>query len=140
MARSKKTSPSVDTPEKNVTQGKFWLSNDAPWGGFINVAITDSEKDEFLGWLVEHKGEVPSMLDDLIAEGMKYGIAYDRENQCYIVTFTGALIEKSNVRCCVTTRAGTWAECDALAVWKHYILCAGDYGDLYASGRKRSWG
>lgn len=140
MPRSKKSIPSLDTPDKTIKQGKFWLSNDAPWGGFINVSLTDSDKEEFESWLVEHAAEVPSMLDDLLGEGMKYGCAYDRENQCYIATLTGALIEKSNVRCCVTSRAGTWREADALTVWKHYILCAGDYGDLYASGRKRNWG
>lgn len=140
MPRSKKSSPNPDTPEKNVTQGKYWLTNDAPWGGFINVAVNDAEKDQFQGWLIEHASEVTSMLDDLLAEGMKYSVAYDRENECYIVSFTGALVVGSNLRCSVTSRAGNWREADALAVWKHYILVGGDYGDLLTTGRKRNWG
>lgn len=140
MARKSKSSPNLDTPEQNVQQGKFWLTNDAPWGGFINVAISDAEKAQFQEWYVEQAVHVPQMVDDLLAEGMKYGISYDRENQCYIVTLTGALVVGSNLRCCVTTRAGTWAEADALASWKHYVLCGEDYGDLLTTGRKRSWG
>lgn len=140
MTRTKQSTPKLDTPGQNVTQGKFWLPNDAPWGGFINVTITDAEKGEYHAWVDENRQNVPSMLDDLVADGMKYGIAFDRENDCYIVTLTGGLVEKANLRCCVTSRAGTWADADALAVWKHYILCAGNYGDLLTTGRKRSWG
>jgi hypothetical protein len=80
------------------------------------------------------------MLDDLLADGMKYGCSYDKENECYVVTFTGKLVSNADLRCCVTTRAGTWADANALAVWKHYILCACNYDDLLTIGRKRSWG
>lgn len=140
MPRAKKSSPSVDTPEKNISQGKFWLPNDAPWGGFINVNLNDGDKGGFHDWDLTNREDVPNLLDDLLAEGMKYSAAYDQENECYIVTFTGGLVEGANLRCAVTSRASTWAECNALAVWKHYILCAGNYGDLLATGRKRSWG
>lgn len=140
MPRKTKSSPSLDTPEKNVAQGKFWLANDAPWGGFINVTINDNEKGEFYAWYDENSQVVNGMLDDLLAEGMKYGVAFDRENDCYIVTLTGGLVENANLRCCVTSRAGTWADANALSVWKHYIFLEGNYGDLLATGRKRSWG
>jgi hypothetical protein len=140
MPRKTSSTPKLDTPTQTVKQGKFWLPNDAVWGGFINVTVKDAEKEEFLSWLVDHAKDVPSMLDDLIAEGMKYGVAFDRENECYIVTLTGALIDGANVRCCVTSRAGTWGDCDALAAWKHYIFLDGNYGDLLTTGRKRNWG
>ena len=140
MPRKSSSTPKLDTPEQTVKQGIFWLPNDAPWGGFINVTITDAEKSEFHSWYDEHAGEVTAMLEDLLAEGMKYGVSYDRENECCVVTLTGGLVEKANLRCCVTSRAGTWRDADALAVWKHYILCAGNYGDLLTTGRKRSWG
>lgn len=140
MPRGKKSSPELDTPAKNVSQGKFWCTNDAPWGGFINVSLNDGDKAAFHAWYDENADHVTSMLDDLLAEGMKYSVGYDRENECYITTFTGCLVEGANLRCAVTSRSGTWAECDALAIWKHFILCAGNYGDLLATGRKRNWG
>jgi len=140
MSRKSKSIPSLDTPEKVVKQGKYWLDKDAAWFGFINVAVNEQEKEEFLSWCVENRQNVPQMLDDLLAEGMKYGVAYDHENECYIATLTGALITNSNMRCCVTTRAGTWADVDALTVWKHYVLCDGSYDDLLTTGRKRNWG
>jgi len=140
MARKTKGNSPQEPPAKEVTQGKFWLANDAPWGGFINVALNDGDKAAFHVWADEHADQVTPMLDDLLAEGMKYGCSYDRENECYVLTLTGGLVERANLRCCVTSRAGTWAEAEALAVWKHYILCAGNYGDLLTTGRKRAWG
>lgn len=140
MSRKTKSTPALDTPEQEVKQGKFWLANDAPWYGFINVTPNESEKEEFQSWYVENSQHVNSMLDDLLSEGMKYGCSFDRENDCYVATLTGGLIEKANIRACVTTRAGTWADVNALAVWKHYILCAGNYDDLLTTGRKRNWG
>lgn len=140
MPRKTSSTPKLDTPEQTVKQGIFWLPNDAPWGGFINVTVNDAEKAEFHIWQAENTAHIAGMMDDLLAEGMKYGVAYDRENECYIVTLTGGLVEKANLRCCVTSRAGTWSDADALAVWKHYVLCAGNYGDLLTTGRKRSWG
>jgi len=140
MPRKTKSVPALDTPDKVIKQGKFWLPNDAAWYGFINVSLTESDKSEFHAWCRENGQHVAPMVDDLVGEGMKYGLSYDRENSCYIVTLTGALISNSNMRACVTSRASTWAECDALAVWKHYILCAGNYDDLLTTGRKRNWG
>lgn len=138
--KSKQSTPSLDTPEKVVKQGKWWLAADAPWFGFMNVNVTDAEKGEFHEWGQVNATHIQGYLDDLVGEGMKYSAAWDAENECYIVTFTGALVPGVNVRCATTSRAGTWFEANALAVWKHYILMKEDYTDLMASGRKRSWG
>lgn len=140
MPRKKSSTPALDTPDQVVQQGKYWLTNDAPWYGFINISLTDVEKDEFDLWYEENAKEVNTHLDDIIGEGMKYGCAYDRENECYIVTFTGCLMLGGNMRACVTSRAGNWAEANALSVWKHLIHAGGDYGDYLTTGKKRSWG
>lgn len=130
MPRKKSSSPSVDTPEKNVPQGKFWLPNDARWGGFINIRLTDAQKGEFEAWVAEAAKHVPGYLDDHLAEGVKFGASFDRENECTVVTYTGALVANSNERYCCTSRAGTLDLAIALAVWKHEVLAAGDYGNF----------
>ena len=140
MPRSRKSHSASEIRQAKVTQGTFWLPNDAPWGGFINVSVSDAEKLEFQSWYDENSQQVNGMLEDLLDDGMKYGCSFDRENGCFIVTLTGGLVEGANLRCCVTSRAGTWADTNALAVWKHFVLCDGAYGDLLATGRKRSWG
>lgn len=140
MPRKKTTTPKLDTPDQNVTQGKWWADNDAPWFGFANVTLNDGDKEAFYAWFTENAAHYGAMLEDIINEGMKYSCAYDRENECFVVTFTGCLVERSNTRAASSTRAGTWREADALAVWKHFVLLGENYGDLLTTGRKRSWG
>jgi len=140
MPRKKSTSPQLDTPDKNVEQGKWWVATDAPWYGFANVSLNEGDKVAFYAWLEENRAHYPAMLQDILNEGMKYSCSYDRENQCFIVTLTGCLIVGSTTRAATTTRAGTWTEADALTVWKHYELLGEEYGDLLTSGRKRNWG
>lgn len=136
----KKKDLGLSPEETPVKQGKYYCPPDAPWGGFINVSLNEGDKAAFHEWQGREGHHTGEMLDDLMGEGMKYGVSYDQENQCYIVTLTGSLVERANLRCSVTTRAGTWGEANELAIWKHFILCAGNYGDLLTTGRKRDWG
>lgn len=140
MPRKKSTSPNLDTPAQNIEQGKWWVANDAPWYGFANVSLNEGDKEAFYAWLEENAADCPALLEDIVNEGMKYSCAYDRENECFLVTFTGCLVQGSTTRAATVTRAGTWREADALAVWKHYELLAEDYGSLLTTGRKRNWG
>lgn len=141
MARKSKSTPSVDTPEKNIEQGIYWLPTEAKWGGFINISLDDDEKLSFHGWRDVNEGSGTVMLDDLLAEGIKFGISYDRENQCYISTLTGALVKGSNERYALTTRAGNMQEVVLLTMWKFVILAAGDCGSWSPkTGRLMNWG
>jgi len=140
MPRAGSKSPKPAKSPKVVTQGTYWLPNDAEWFGFVNVSLDDDQKVAFELWYAENEAEINHYLEDIVGEGMKYGYAYDRENECGIVSFTGCLWAGSNLRACVTSRAATWADANALAVFKHVVLVNCDYGDLMANGRKRSWG
>lgn len=141
MPRKAKTSPSVDTPEKNVEQGKYWLPSEAKWGGFVNISVDDDLKLAFHGWAEINAHDASSYLEDLLNEGIKFSLAYDRENECFISTFTGRLVLVSNERYAMTSRAGTMADVIALSVWKFLIYAGGDCGN-YApkTGRMMNWG
>lgn len=139
MPRSKKPASAPPKQEKPDDQ-PFWLASDAPWGGFINVKVDDEQKEEFHLWCAENPDEGWRILDDLLGKGMKVGLSWDMENECYILTFTGALVANSTERYCTTNRAGTLGEVVALSSWKHSVLVAGNYGDLKANGRMRNWG
>jgi len=132
------TAPATAEPTE---QGIYWLPNEAAWGGFINVRLDDEQKQAFLAWLADNHQTVHVLLDDVLGQGMKVGFGYDRENRCYIVTFTGALVGGSNERYCATSRAGTLTECLGLAAWKHFYLCDGDYGNFKPrTSSMMSWG
>lgn len=127
MPRKPKTSPDLDTPAKNVEQGKYWLPSEAGWGGFINVRMTEQAKEDFFSWESANAVHIAGYVDDHIGEGIKLGLAYDRENECVIVTYTGKLVAISPDRFCCTSRAGTTQQALALAVYKHEVMAEGDY-------------
>lgn len=129
MPRKKASSPAVDTPDKSVLHGPFWLPPEAKWGGFINVRLDEDQTAAFREWDSDNPGEGARILEDVMGSGMKVGMSYDQENQCTIVTFTGALCLGSNERYCCTSRAGNIREAIQLAAWKHSELARGDYGN-----------
>lgn len=139
MPRKKKTDATETSPK--VEQGIYWTDNEAVWGGFINIRLDDEQKSSFHAWFEDNASAVARDVDDILAEGMKVSLAYDRENQCYIASFTGALVGGSNERYVATSRAGTLNECLGLAVWKHHALANGDYGNFKPkTGTMMSWG
>lgn len=135
MARKRKD------PAPEIPTGIYYLKDDAPWGGFINIRLDNDHHDAFDLWFAQHENDVPAAMIDLLGQSMKIGFAYDAENQCFVTTLTGALVEGDAARYVMTTRAGTWGECLALAVWKHTELAGGNYRDfLPRTGTFRSWG
>lgn len=123
------------------TKGVYYTDNEAVWGGFINIKLDDEQKSSFYSWFENSAQAVSQLLDDALCEGVKHGMAYDGKNQCYICTFTGALVLNSTERYVATSRAGTMLEAIALSVWKHFVLCDGDYGNYKpGNGSFLSWG
>jgi len=140
VARKAK-SKSSENEAPRVVQGVYWTPNDAAWGGFINIRLEDEQKLLFNEWYEAHPDEGTKILDDVMGEGAKLGLSYDRENECYVSTLMGALVDNSNERYCVTTRAGTLAEVVALTAWKHAYYAQGDYGSYRpATGKLNNWG
>lgn len=136
MARKKKS-----TPQVQVEQGEFFCASDAAWGGFVNIRLSDDQKTKFKDWWEERANEVPDIIGEFLAEGGKVAYTFDRSNQCFIVTFTGALMGNSQDRFAATSRAGTLDEACALMAWKHGYLAEGDYGNYRPlTGEMQAWG
>lgn len=141
MSRRSKKTPVIETNSDEVKQGLYWLPQEANWGGFINIRLEDHEKLLFEEWYEANAALTGRMLDDLLGEGVKFGLSYDRENSCYVATLTGALLLKSNERYALTTRAGTVNDVIALSVWKFVVYAGGDVGNWSPkSGKVLNWG
>lgn len=127
--RAKAKSNVEQVGEQTKSRGFYYTDNEAAWGGFINIRLDDEQKQAFYAWLGDAGQAVSQLTDDALGEGVKVGLAFDHPNSCYIVTYTGALVLKSNERYVSTSRAATLPEALGLAAWKHFILCNGDYGN-----------
>lgn len=127
--------------EQSPPRGMYYTDNEAAWGGFINIRLDDEQKSAFYAWLEDAAQTIHQLTDDVLGHEAKVSLAYDTKNSCYIVSYTGALVLGSNERYVVTSRAGTLHEALALAAWKHFYLCDGDYGNYKPSnGSFMNWG
>lgn len=140
MARKARSTAQTPPPSPKPT-GKYWLPQDASWGGFVNIRLNDDDKLAFATWREMRGGDFWNTFDDLLGQGMKVAFSYDPENECYICTLTGRLMSTDNSRYCMTTRAGTFEESLALSVWKHEMTGDGYYDTFRPkTGRLDNWG
>lgn len=134
MPRAKKSPAQNNNTEASQPRKP---ADNAEWGGFINVAMSDEEKAAAREWIVAFSGEVDSYLSDAVWEGLKLSISADTSNECFIATFTGIPYEGSKLRCSLSARGATLWESTALLVYKHYVLAGGNWGQFTSSGKKK---
>jgi len=106
---------------------RYVCAPEATWGGFINIRINDKQREDFHDWEAANAAHVAGYFEDHLSEGMKISFAYDDENQAFIVTYTGRLVNMVGMRYAVSSRAGTVTQAMALAAYKHEVLAEGDY-------------
>ena len=138
----RKSSKPTENVAKNEQRQPLGVPDKAEWGGFINIRLSDDQKEDFFKWYEENPVGAGAMLDDLLALGAKVTLAFDARNECFIVSVTGALLADSpGVRFVSTSRASTMTEVVALTVWKHFLLVRGDYGNYRPRDNNfMSWG
>lgn len=141
MPGQRKPKAKAETSVQPIVHGIYYCPPDAAWGGFVNIRLDDEQKENFLGWFEVNAGRTSELVDDLLGQSAKVALAFDAENQCYIATVTGALVSNSNERYVATSRAASLTEALGLAVWKHFYLCEGDYGNYKPRGSTfMKWG
>jgi len=113
-----------------INERPLYSDPDAEWGGFINIRLSDEEKQAYRAWRETSPEEVWIILESLLGAGAKIGLSYDMENETHICTLQGRLMHVNESRFVVTTRAGTWGEAIALTCWKHAYLARGNYDDF----------
>lgn len=139
---SRKTSPRKSVPPVPGSDQPYNLPNDAKWGGFINIRLDEEQKNSFLEWFADGSPHVEQSVDDMLAMGLKFSLSFDGTNQCVVCSVTGSLVGSDpEGRYTSTSRASSRNEALGLTVWKHYALCAGDYGNYSPkSSTFMSWG
>ena len=137
-AKSPKNSPAKHDPNAGR---KYYLPQDAVFGGYVELRIDEDQKGAFDLWYGEHEYEIAGMAAETLVDGMALSIKYDAANQCFLASYSGAGVTGSNERYVLTARSSSWPEALALLVYKHDELMGGMWDDfLPRTGRLRSWG
>ena len=140
MPRPKAKKPIEKDP---IPRSKYGAdpSEEPDWGGYINIKIDAETKAKYAAWVEGDGSAFWSLLEDTLSEGMKYGLSYDHENDCYIATFTGCGVVGFNSRYCLSARSDRFEDATALLVFKHAIICEGNWGNFRPSrGTVDNWG
>lgn len=124
------------TEKQPVEQGRYYTYADAEWGGFINLKLTAEDLASFDLWFAATSARHGQQLDDLLGEGMKFGLSYDRENQSYVATLTGSPTGSPTMRSVMTSRAGTVNEVIGLTLWKFLMYCDGTWENYHPATRQ----
>jgi hypothetical protein len=142
MARKPKQPAQSPVTNPTSPKGRYATSDTSEWGGFININLNEDVRRSFDVWYSENLNQYMRDLDDLMSDGMKISSSYDIANECYIVTLTGRPTPDLDMRCVLTSRAGTWGEAMALAAFKHCVFCQFTWVDYLPNvkNKKYNWG
>lgn len=101
------------------------------WGGFVQVSIDEAHREEFDQWADETGAAIYRELNDALATGLKFTLAYDGANQCHIASLTGRpdVAGERTFTCCLSARAGTFEDAIAVLMYKHASLLHYDWWD-----------
>jgi hypothetical protein len=109
-----------------------------PETDFVNLTLPQSEESNFTGWAKKNEKQWPAMVTTLIEQGYRVSLSPDFENACIIVTLTCRSADSPNNGKAMSTRAEHWIDALLLALYKHLVFTAGNWGEVQP--RRRSWG
>jgi len=140
MPRAKKSTETAKN-DRPVLRYARVSHRDGEWGGFCNVRMSEEDKRDFATWWTDEEDMIDAYLGQVLIEGMKYSLAYDHQNGCFIATFTGTAYGTTNFVCSLSARAGSQQEATALLLYKHGVRAKGDWQPFMDAGKGGySWG
>ena len=120
---------------------RYYAEPDAPWGGFVDLVLEESERSDFDAWSESDAPAVWSGLAEGLVDGLNLSVKYDLQNACFAASLLGRGFGASPDRHCLLARASTPGEAIALVIYKHVILSGGDWSRWIASsGNRRQFG
>jgi len=106
-----------------------------PWGGYLNMRLTEEQKRQFQLWYEQMKDDVWELFLQSLMEGMKFSLTYDSNTD----TYTACLTNSPRCPCGVTSLyvlsafAQDWRIATAILIFKHYQLLGGTWENFRPS-------
>jgi hypothetical protein len=121
---------------ENLEWGTYWLreelgmpnrqNNNTAWKGYVDVRMTDSEKETMTAWDV-HDDDLWLVWQDAIISGHKASLTYNKENQAFVAALTGMEGHPTNAGYTLTAYAPDWYIAVRALLFKHVILLETDW-------------
>jgi len=115
-------------------------NNPANWNKieFINVALSEPQKNEFKLWAKTHSQSLADDLGQVMVDKYRVSCVWDDGNQCFIATFTGKPEQSTNPERALSSRSDDWYEALALNLYKHHVIFKA--GKWNGEITKNNWG
>jgi hypothetical protein len=138
MPRTKKPSATgFVSPDKNVKKEELNLD----WGGWIDIRMTDELKDAFTKWFEASGNLFWSLLEEILADGLKASCSWDATNDCFVASLNGQGAKSINKRYSLTARSGDMYEAIMLVLFKHVVVLESDWGNYRFDNKyTANWG
>lgn len=109
--------------------------NRVEWNGFIDVSLTDAQKDAFRAWRLETETDLPDLLAGIAVAGHKVTLNYVQSNDSFSASITGSL--KGDPAFAQTVSAFGRDVITALQMicFKHYVIAQEDWSAVESAAR-----
>lgn len=136
MPRGKRDETSQSRDELSQKSSNV-VENSRNWQGFINIELSPDEKAFFPQWWQENADDIWDELQEIINSGLKFSLALDAQNDCYIASLTGnGVLKFPKFVCAMSARTDALDKAIALLVYKHVVICDGDWSKYWTAKRK----
>lgn len=105
---------------------------------FANVHLSAEDKAAFQKWWAHDEIDVTEQLSVCVSAGQKVTLSYSSEKNMYICSITCRVEGHVNENWCVTSRAGTFEQVIAVALFKYFVILDGVVLSTYAA--EEEWG
>jgi len=99
------------------------------WGGFLNMRLSSEQKEEFTHWHRELGDDVWELFLQVLAQGMKFSLVYDADNDTYTASLTNSPRNPCGVSSLyvLSAYAQEWQTAVALVLFKHLYVLGGTW-------------
>jgi hypothetical protein len=108
-----------------------------PFRGFVNVALTAEEKEDFTEWAA--KQDLTELLADVCAANTNISLKVDEKNSCFACAATSRAVDSPNAGLCVNMRGGDPMTALWRLVYVLYEILPGDWEALNAMRTGDVW-
>lgn len=114
---------------------------DTPWGGYVNLSLSDGDKTAFQVWVELNADYMDSHLTDVVGEGVQLSLKYHIKEGGFSCTLTAKPHPDIDVRCCMTSWAGSPTQALHITLYKWLQILCKDMSDFRPStGTFARWG
>lgn len=120
---------------RNKSSRRSLTPQPGAWGGFINIRLSDADKDAFHQWFSTLDDDPLTGIFSLVLEGYKFSLSYAADGEYWTTSLTGEGLGLTGIveRCCLTARAPQVDQAIALLLYKHVVIAKGSWASFSTS-------